>query len=176
MFTRLPEQLDPWRSAERGLSLSGVVPLREFPRLQDLLLVAEGEAAYQIRFEPDHRGRALILGAVIAELVVECQRCLGPLSLPVDAALRLIAVRGLEEARGIEEPFEPLLVEEGVCSPLELIEEELLLALPHVPLHAEGTCGVPAGSAEGAVAPESPVGEPASPFAGLADFKTHIKH
>ncbi len=179
MFTQLPEQLDPWRSAERGLCLKGAVPLGDLPRLRDLLLVAEGEAAYQIRFEPDPRGRALILGTVTAELVLECQRCLGPLSLPVSAELRLIAVRGLKEARALEDPFEPLLVEEGVCRPLELIEEELLLARPHIPLHSEEACQAPEPLGEIAVAPErlvEPGSEPPSPFAVLADLKAHTKH
>lgn len=179
MFTQLPEHLDPWRSAERGLAFSGVVPVRELPRLRDLLLVLEGEVGYQIRFERDERGRPQIRGRVTTELVVECQRCLRPLSLPVVAELRLVVVRALEEVCTLEDPFEPLLVESGLFSPLELIEEELLLALPHVPLHTDPDCRAPALPGDDAALPEAvaaPIGGPESPFAVLADLKIPTKH
>lgn len=180
MFARLPESLDPWRSAERGLVLKGAVPLRELHRLRDLLATDSGEAAYEIRFEQDEHRRALIHGSIRAELVVECQRCLGPLTVPVAAELSLVAVQGVGEARELEEMLEPLLVEQGLCQPLDLIEEELLLALPLIPLHAQGTCQPPPYRQEGETAKgvaQIPADEKrTNPFSALAEYKIPTKH
>lgn len=179
MFTQLPEHLDPWWCAERGILLSGAAPLRALPRLRELLLDQEGVVDYQIRFDRDDWGRPQIRGRVSADLVLECQRCLGSLSLPITVELRLIAVRGLEEARTIEDPFDPLLAEGGLCSPLEMIEEELLLALPHIPVHSEPACEAPAWRGEDARTSAARVvlnGEAINPFAALADLKIPTKH
>ena len=67
---------------------------------------------------------------------------------------------------------EPVLAREGRISAGELVEEELLLALPIVPLHGElRECAVPASAP--LVADEVPAHVTQRPFAGLAELLRH---
>ena len=140
MFAQISERLDPWRLADRRAVIDGSLGIRDLPRLRDLVLSGAGDVRYEIRFESDEQGRPLIRGAIAADLVLECQRCLQPLTLTIAAELALIAVKGLDEARLLPEQYDPLLVEDGLFRALDLIEEELLLALPQIPKHADCRC------------------------------------
>src|SRR5262249_18497786 len=76
-----------------------------------------------------------------------CQRCLDVLDVVVDSTTRLGLVADEADVGTIPEDLEPVLAPEGRISIGELVEEELLLALPIVPLHEE----------ECAVAPSVPL-------------------
>jgi uncharacterized protein len=99
--------------------------------------------------------------------VLRCQRCLGPLAIDVDAAFALAFVTGLEEAGALPEPYEPAVVEDGRVRPLELVEDELLLAVPGIPLHEEGACRAPTAD----VAATEGASQDESPFAVLASLR-----
>ncbi len=178
MPVALPEHLDPWRSADRGAAFDGELNLGALTRLAGLLVRDDGKVGYRFRFERDERGRAVVLGSVNALLIVECQRCLKPLTVPVAAELHLVAVRTLDEATALPDEVDPLLVDsDDWFRPIQLIEEELLLALPQIPLHATGECQVPAYS-EG----NSTAGSDRSrqhregPFAALATREKSTEH
>lgn len=66
----------------------------------------------------------------------QCQRCLQEMPVKVDSDFSLVVVQGLDEAELLDEELDPLMVEEKGTSLLDLVEDELLLALPVVPLHA----------------------------------------
>jgi uncharacterized protein len=71
-----------------------------------------------------------------ATVWLECQRCLKPVAVPlkVDRALRF--VRGEDEAARLDaESDDDVLELTHAINVLELIEDELLLALPIVPRH-----------------------------------------
>jgi len=89
-----------------------------------------------------------------------------------------VAVRTLDEATALPDEVDPLLVDsDDWFRPIQLIEEELLLALPQIPLHATGECQVPAYS-EG----NSTAGSDRSrqrregPFAALATREKSTEH
>jgi uncharacterized protein len=77
-----------------------------------------------------------------------CQRCLGELKEELDVPIAWALLRsvgdcddlGLAEVPGIPDHLEPLPLGEGDIHPLELIEDELLLAIPLVPMHRAGEC------------------------------------
>ncbi len=165
MSPPLPDRIDPWRFVEGGKVLEGVVDLAELPRLAPLL-VEGGGAAYRLAFGRKD-GRAVVSGEVRSRLVLRCQRCLGPLAIDVDAAFALAFVTGLEEAGTLPEPYEPAVVEDGRVRPLELVEDELLLAVPGIPLHEEGACRAPTAD----VAATEGASQDESPFAVLASLR-----
>jgi len=140
MSKRLPEFVDPWRSADQGKRFSGRVELARLPRLATALKRPSGEVEFELRFERDSKRRSRIKGFVRSVLVVECQRCLGALSYPVDLSLDLAAIEVAAEAERLPEEIEPVQVEEGVIRLLDMVEDELILAIPQVPMHGEGDC------------------------------------
>ncbi len=121
---------------------------------------ARGEVAYALDFSRLRADAIGVSGTLRARLAARCQRCLEVFELECETTLHL----AIPLTDGAEAPPDRELAEFDVPPTLvELIEEELLLALPFAPRHPDGKC--PAGIAVTAAS------EPASrrPFAGLAD-------
>lgn len=167
MVDHLPEFIDPLALAERRRQFKGSLLLSKMPRVRELLLEQEGEVEFELRFEKDGK-IAAVVGAVEAELKLQCQCCLGVLPWPVRSQVRLGVVKSLAEADLLPESYEPLLLEEDTISLVDIVQDELLLALPAIPQH--GHCEPAAQAGKGKVAaPETP--KRPNPFAVLAELK-----
>lgn len=137
----LPERIDPREAAKAGLRWSGVVPLRAFSRLAADLADWDGVVAVTIRTGLDEAGRAVVGGLASAKVRVRCQRCLEPMDVEIDAVLALVAVSGDAQASDLPEQYEPLDLAPGESVLVtELVEDELLLALPSYPRHPPEQC------------------------------------
>lgn len=143
MLESLPERISPLRMARGGESLDGRISVARMSRLRALLVDGEAQAAVRLRFDSDDAGRARIDGRVTAELLLTCQRCLQPVLVEVSSDLHLALVTSDAAAESVQEPYEPLLLKQEPVSLPALVEDELLLALPIVALHREGTCRSP---------------------------------
>jgi uncharacterized protein len=137
---RLPHQIDPFRLAEAGTQLSGNLPLRQFQRLREVLADDAGEIAVKLDFDVDELGVPIVLGTISASLVLTCQRCLGGFDYPVEVEIALAWVKTELEADKLPLRYEPYVVEETPLLLNDVIEEELLLALPQIPMHEEADC------------------------------------
>lgn len=156
MSQRLPELIDVQRAADSGTELVGRVPLAALPRLREALLNTAGEAEYRLAFSRDEARRAVVLGEIRADLTLRCERCLGPMTHRVVSQVSLALVSGLDEAERLPDRYDPLVLGEGRQRPLELIEDELLLALPQIPLHGREECSTQAPAASGDSGAASP--------------------
>jgi uncharacterized protein len=156
MSPTLPELIDVQRAADSGTELAGRVPLAALPRLREVLLDPQGEAEYRLEFSRDEARRAVVLGEVRASLTLRCERCLGPMHHQVASEVSLALVSGLDEAERLPDRYDPLLLGDSRQRPLELIEDELLLALPQIPLHGGDECSAQAPEATPESAPQSP--------------------
>jgi uncharacterized protein len=97
----------------------------------------------------------------------------------VERSLRLAFIRDDAEATRLPDLYDPWVVIDDAVDPLELIEDELLLALPVVPRHAPEDCvetlavGAPAAEAGAeAVGGRGGAGGSDRPFAVLAELKS----
>jgi uncharacterized protein len=89
-----------------------------------------------------------------------------PMSVPVDAVVKVALVASEAEVVRVPTELEPVLAPAGRISIGELITEELLLTLPIVALHGEGEpCAAPAERAAGEHGQDTH-----RPFARLADL------
>jgi uncharacterized protein len=167
MSANVPELLDAWRMVAARRRFDGQLPLSQMSRLQGLVADTEGECRYSLQFDRDE-----ILRVSYVELTVQtalpliCQRSMQRFMLPVAFTQRLGLIRDEEEEASLPPDFEAMLVpEDGNLSPVELVEDELVLAVPVVPLSP--------GSE--AVERDWPVPEEdldkVNPFAALAAFK-----
>ncbi|MBK1645313.1 hypothetical protein CKO25_11810 [Thiocapsa imhoffii] len=129
-------------------------------------------ACYELRFARDARARATVTGCVRAVLRLRCQRCLGVVEYAVAAPIAIALIRSDEEARELPAELDPHLVIEDQMNPLELVEDELLLAIPTVPRHADGACDAAAVAVPDPVAVRERAEEDRPrPFAALAALK-----
>jgi uncharacterized protein len=92
-----------------------------------------------------------------AQLELICQRCMGPMPLPIETSSPVLLVESEADAEAAPVEWETYLAAEGRLSLVALAAEELLLALPVVPLHADSrVCEAAVGRA-----PVAPAAEPA---------------
>ncbi len=101
---------------------------------------SEGTARYSLRFERDLQNRSTVTGTVRAQLRLQCQRCLDEVEIPVDLRIALALIRKDEDALELPDDLDPLLVTDDGIRPLDIVEDELLLAIPAFPTHA-WACG-----------------------------------
>lgn len=175
MSAALPKFLDPWRAVRNGLAFAGDVSLEQLPRLAAVVSCgktgrrtgARGAVDYRLRFEYDQDRRALALGRIRSSLRLPCQRCLGDVEIALDVRLRLGLVMTEQAIENLPDDIDPLLVTDARIDTLALIEDELLLALPAIPRHAEGLCQPP-GLAAG-VAPSQATGQTLGEAQSLGD-------
>ncbi|MGA9852301.1 MAG: YceD family protein [Gammaproteobacteria bacterium] len=141
MSGALPEYLDLTRTGFEPVMLSGRMELAALPRLAEAVAAPGGEAAVELRAFHDG-GHTLIRGRVQAMLILACQRCFGNMEFPVAADFKLAWVRCEKDVASLPEAYEPLVSASGRVKPAEIVEDELLLALPMAALHESSReCG-----------------------------------
>ena len=163
MSVALPERVDASRMVQARRSFQGKLPLASFGRLRASLAAVEGEAEYDLDFGRDELGVAYLAVRVDAELPLTCQRTLEVYRQPVHINQRLGLIGEESEEAALPPGYEPLLITDGGISLADVIEDELILALPVVPLKP----GVPLEWRDEGDVEES---EP-NPFAELAKLK-----
>ncbi len=134
MLDRLPVLLDPRNFAEKGRRLVGAVEISNFLRLSTELVDNSGLVDITLSFEKEG-SLSVIHGEIKANLILECQACLDQVALPIDKQFKLGVVGSIEQADKLSGDCEPLILESEKISLNELIEDELLLALPDFPRH-----------------------------------------
>jgi uncharacterized protein len=158
--------------------MQGRIALAEMTRLSDSLLDSSGDVSISLEFGIDNEGIRFIHGRVQAEVSLECQRCLEVLRYPIDSEFMLGLVRSTAEAELLPAHYEPLLVEDEPLFLRDIIEDELLLALPVVARHAPEDCHVELSvTAQPDVREDEQTGAAVTdnPFAVLADLKKDRK-
>ena len=149
------------------------IPLSELPRVSHELKSAEGDARGVVRFSRQ-LGHAVADLEVTARPEVVCQRCMQPMRWPVEVRSSVALVRDYEAANRVPEGLEIFLVEADSVSVRDLVDEEVLVALPNVPRHEDGSeCSGRALTLPGqeAAAPEEEAAtQVQKPFAQLGEL------
>lgn len=166
MSAEMPEILDAWRMVAARREFDGRIALSALPRLRDALSGAEGDVAFALGFDRDALRIPYVELRIDADLPLQCQRSLQRFLFPVRIVQRLGLIRDEAEEAALPEGYEPLpLPEDGALRPLELVEDELILAIPVVPVMP----GSESVERDWPVSAEEEVR--ANPFAGLAALK-----
>lgn len=161
-----------WRLATEGQRLDGAIPLAQLPRL-GLLNHAEGDANIALLAGVDKQGVHYLKGEIQADIELDCQRCLGPLHLPILVKVALGLVRSETEIESLSDAYEPLVATDSGVIIADVVEDELLLALPQIPRHQElWECEANGYAIPGAVAPDE---RQRQPFAVLASLLPDLK-
>jgi uncharacterized protein len=153
--------------AGRAATLERRLGLSQLPRLAEAGALDGTQVTAQLEFGT-FDGRATVTVRVEGEVFLACQRCLKPCACVVDEeALLAVVASDTGEVPG---GYEPLLGDAERLSVVEVIEEQVLLGLPLVPLHETAAeCGAVA-AALAAVEDEPAVEETQRPFANLREL------
>jgi len=134
MHTKLPEYLDFTRIADKGAEIKGKWPISGLQRLKELQVNDEGDVEGEMTFGRRAKVR-YVTGTISGVLALTCQRWMQPMDLALKTEFKLAMVQTEEQAERLPEEFEPLLVDEDKMSVPQMLEEELLLAIPLVAMH-----------------------------------------
>lgn len=170
-----PTRLDVKALALAGGVIAGHDLLSSYERLtQDLQgqgpdrgldWTAQGET----RTAPDGKPAYWLHLTLATSLPMVCQRCLGPVDLPLSAtrSFRFVATEAEAQTQD-DDVEEDLLVLSREFNLAELIEDELLLDLPPIPRHEVCPVAVKLSVADADFA--SPASVKPKPFAGLGQL------
>lgn len=147
MSREFPDIVDPWKAADGRRTFQGTMPIKRMQRLGPLLapeiegrndgLLVRGDAGFMASFSYDRQGLITIRLEVEAELPLICQRSLEPYREKVKRRIWLVVIEDIAEQELIPDSYEPVLVEHRRMALLDIVEEELLLAVPLVPKSPE---------------------------------------
>ena len=144
----------------------GALPLSAMSRLGGSLADSEGECRFALEFGQDALQVPYVELSIEAGLPLVCQRSLERFVFPVKTVQRLGLIRDEADEAALPPGYEALLVpEDGLLRPADLVEDELVLAVPVVPL---GPDAAPVDRTWSAGEEEM---QAASPFAALASLK-----
>jgi uncharacterized protein len=163
MSREFPDFVDPWKAADGKRAFQGTMPLRWMRRLAPLLAPADPggagdgggasaevvtagaeatngpppmpwpDASFRLRFGYDEQGVVAVDLKVEADLPLICQRSMQPYREHVERHSLLGVVESVADQDQLPAHYEPVLVEHGRLALVDLVEDELLLAVPQVP-------------------------------------------
>jgi len=174
MMGRLPDFIDPIRLAKRGEYLAGQMDLRGMDRLLSMLVSGQGMLDVQLAFDIDDAGIRNIRGQIQTDVTVTCQRCLKPMDYALEADVMLGIIKHRDQADKLPDCYEPLLIEMDEVSLRDIVEDELILAMPVTPMHDKDECQ----SIAAYTRQDTDTADKAkrkNPFAVLADLKQELK-
>ncbi len=171
--THLPIHVAPLRLARDRVTMTGTLPASRFSRFEQSVDRVEGDIRAELDFHLDEEQRICVSGVLLAEVALVCQRCLQAYVQPLRCELHLALVRNEAELQHLPRAYEAVLVEREPVVLVDLLEDDLILALPTVPHHEPDACKMPLAS-EGSGqkgAGDAPEEDRPNPFAVLRGLK-----
>lgn len=161
--------------ARAGSTIERRFSAAELPRLREA--GGHDESSIEAKFQfSQFDGRPAVAGELHGDAVLTCQRCMQPVAIDIDDAFQVLLV---DEERS-DEPggYEPVVANGSRLDLAWLAEEQVLLALPLVPMHENSDCAAAvevANEAEDGVEDEPASdaqkhGETHQPFRNLRDL------
>lgn len=136
----IPKHVAAAKAIAARQRFAGPVPVAQLPRLVAQLADREGALDVELEAGKDAAGLAWLRGGIRGELMLTCQRGLHPFAWPcaVDTQLRLVGSEA-EEEKAMKEA-EAHLVEDDRLPLRDIVEDEVLLALPMQPRCEDPDC------------------------------------
>jgi uncharacterized protein len=122
--------------AKRGVTLSGELDVGQLTRLRGLLHSDSGSVRATLRFR--QRGDGWLASEVEfrADVELVCQRCLEPFRQELEEKVNIVIADSDSLPTTVPTGFEPFELEDGRLQPVQLVEDEVIVAIPLVPKHA----------------------------------------
>jgi len=135
-------RFDAFRLAAKGSSLTGEIDASTLERVADRMASGAGPVRIAWRIEGAHDPvqRPMLCVTIEGSLPLVCQRCLQPLALPIRQETRLLLAADEAELESLDAEEPEVVLASTPIDARTLIEDEILLSLPFVARHAEGSC------------------------------------
>lgn len=167
---KLPLTLDPVRTAQKRLDYQGIYTAEQVERVADSVVSVDSDVECAMSFAVDSQRLAVLKGTAEVQVTLRCQRCNQPFPQHVHVSYCFSPVSNEEQAEALPEAYEPIDVDDfGEIDLLAVVEDEIILALPVVPVHDSEHCEVSEADMVFGQLPAEV--EKPNPFAVLASLK-----
>ena len=168
---KLPLTVDPVKDAQQRIDYDGYYTASQLVRLSESTGKVLSDAQVTLSFYIDPQKLVVMKGQVQVDVELECQRCGEPFKQTLECHFMYSPVANWDQADDLPEIYEPIEFNEfGEIDLLGAVEDELILALPLVPMHSSEHCEVSAHEQVFGELPEELAKKP-NPFAVLANLK-----
>jgi uncharacterized protein len=134
-------RFEAFRLASERSVLEGELDAAALARVADRLVEDGAPVRWRIEGTTDAVGRPAITLSLAGALPLECQRCLGAYRWPVDQRTKMLLARNEAELAALDSDSElEVVLAAAPLDPVELVEDELVLAMPFAPRHPDGEC------------------------------------
>lgn len=165
---RIPQMVDPVRSAAKRLTYKGIIPKEKLLRLSDIVKILT-DIDVELSFSVDLQGMTVIEGNVGTSVKCECQRCGELFNFDIETDLVYSSDEEKAKKLGLFDNYDFISQNEfGEVDLYNMIEDELILSLPTVIMHEE--CEDEAYGSE--VYVSGKIEEKPTPFAVLSVLKS----
>lgn len=162
----LPIQIDPLDLAKNQVQLEGQYTMAKLPRLAEYSPSKDANVHVKLGFSLETDALIKVTGNIDSMLRLVCERCLQPFE--VNISLEPLFYFDVSGAEPDEQDERDIIRVNGPVDLKSLVEDEVLLALPMIPMHEPEQCAA-GGSLN--QEPASRQGQDENhPFAGLADL------
>ncbi|WP_028079317.1 YceD family protein [Solimonas soli] len=128
----IPQSVRASTAVAQQQAYRGTLPVCSFERLLPSLADDAGELGIELQ-AGKAQGRVMLQGTIGGTLTLRCLRCEQAYAWPVDVQVDLRLVDSEEEEQAVLHEADPYLVQDDQLLLREIVEDELLLALPMLP-------------------------------------------
>jgi uncharacterized protein len=129
--------IDSISFAKKCESLQGKIAVSSLERVRDDLASTQGEIEFHLQGGMDGRSRPSLTLSISGQVMLTCQRCLADLAHALNLSSRLVLVASEAELPSLDAEDEDadVVLASGKMNMLEILEDEIILALPMAPKH-----------------------------------------
>lgn len=128
-------EFDAIKLANHNGELKGEIAMNDLPRLKAIALNPEEMVHYHLQFGKDDARKRIINVQIEVKITLECQVCTEPVTLSQQSNSVLGILLSDGQSASLSKAYEPYVTHGEPSSLVELLEDEVLLALPMIPKH-----------------------------------------
>ena len=166
MQGKLKQHYQIHKEVSRNGYFQGQLDVEKLSRLCELLASDQGGITLKFEFKNSDFEVPMITGEIQTSLQIECQRCLQAMETELGFDFKLLVDAADDIVR--ESSLDTIYSEDGNIDIFEVVEDEIILALPLVSMHPHDTCNAHWQAADNN---QEPVVRE-NPFSVLKDLKT----
>ncbi|HUS23962.1 MAG TPA: DUF177 domain-containing protein [Candidatus Binatia bacterium] len=136
----IPQRVNATKAVTARQEYRGALAAAQLPRLKESA-VTGGELQCELRADREKSG-AWLRGGIRGTLTLTCQRGLHPFTWDCAVRVELRLVQSESEEGRVLRDTEPYLVQDDTLPLRELVEDEVLLALPMMPRCSDLECAL----------------------------------
>jgi uncharacterized protein len=135
------QRFDAVRLAREKGVVEGSVDPHRLSRVADMLSDGPASVVWRIEGTSDPAGRPALRIVLTGSVMLECQRCLDDFAWGFDVATDVLLAHDEAELAALDADSSlEVVLADSQLDPLALVEDELVLALPFAPRHADAAC------------------------------------